>query len=105
MPGNEKRGLRCYWKSTNVVQQELVAGEGKHLATDLAANLRQVWRLLRKESLGSLYRLILSEMILEKEGARFLREAFFPRRQAFSAIACQAAKDRGEIPQHADIKF
>ena len=33
-----------------VVQQELVAGEGKDLATDLAANLRQVWRLLRKES-------------------------------------------------------
>jgi hypothetical protein len=88
-----------------VVQQELVAGEGKDLATDLAAHLRQVWRLWREEPLGSLFHLILSEMILEKEGARFLREVFFPRRQAFTAIAFQAAKDLGEIPQHADIKF
>jgi hypothetical protein len=44
-------------------------------------------------------------MILEKKGARFLREVVFPRRQAFTAIAFQAAKDRGEIPQHADIEF
>jgi AcrR family transcriptional regulator len=88
-----------------VVQQQLVAGEGKDLATDLAAHLRQVWRLWREEPLGSLFHLILSEMILEKEGARFLREVFFPRRQVFTAIAFQAAKDRGEIPQHADIKF
>jgi AcrR family transcriptional regulator len=88
-----------------MVQHELVPGEGKDLATDLATNLRRVWRLWRKESLGSMYRLILSEMILDKEGVRYLREVFFPRRQAFIAIAFQAAKDRGEIPQDADIKF
>src|SRR5271155_4470315 len=35
-----------------VVQHELVAGEGKDLATDLAAMMRQVWRLWRTESLG-----------------------------------------------------
>jgi AcrR family transcriptional regulator len=88
-----------------VVKQELVAHEGKDLAKDLAANLRQVWRLWRKESLGSLYRLILSEMMLEKEGARYLRDVFIPRRQAFTALAFQAAKDRGEIPPGTDIKF
>ncbi len=88
-----------------VVQHELSPPEGKDLATDLATNVRQVWRLWRKESLGSMYRLILSEMILDKEGVRYLREVFFPRRQAFIAIAFQAAKDRGEIPQDADIKF
>jgi AcrR family transcriptional regulator len=88
-----------------MVQHELVPGEGKDLATDLATNMRRVWRLWRKESLGSLYRLILSEMIIDKEGVRYLREVFFPRRQAFIAIAFQTAKDRGEIPQDADIKF
>src|SRR5258708_888342 len=44
-------------------------------------------------------------LLEKKEGSRFLREVFFPRRQAFTAIAFQAAKDRGEIPQDADIKF
>jgi AcrR family transcriptional regulator len=88
-----------------MVQHELVPGEGKDLATDLATNLRRVWRLWRKDSLGSMYRLILSEMILDKEGVRYLREVFFPRRQAFIAIAFQTAKDRGEIPQDVDIKF
>ena len=87
------------------VQQELVPAEGKDLAKDITANLRQIWRVWRTESLGSLYRLILSEMILEKEGARYLREVFIPRRQAFTAIAFQAAKDRGEIPPETDIKF
>ena len=52
-----------------------------------------------------MYRLILSEMILDNEGVRYLREVFFPRRQAFIAIAFQAAKDRGEISQDVDIKF
>ena len=88
-----------------MVEHELVVAEGKDLATDLATTLRQVWRIWRKESVGSMYRLILSEMILDKEGVRYLREVFFPRRQAFTAIAFQAAKDRGEIPQAADVKF
>ena len=88
-----------------MVQHELVAGEGKDLATDLANNLRQVWRVWRTESVGSMFRLIVSEMILDQEGARYLREVFFPRRQAFTAIAFQAAKDRGEIPPDTDIKF
>ena len=88
-----------------VVKQELVAHEGKDLAKDLAAHLRNLWRLWRKESWGSLHRLILAEMMLEKEGARYLREVFFPRRQAFTAIAFQAAIDRGEIPPDTDIKF
>jgi AcrR family transcriptional regulator len=87
------------------VEQELVAPEGKDLAKDLAAMVRQVWRLWRTESMGSLYRLILSEMMLEKEGARYLREVFIPGRQAFTAIAFQAAKDRGEIPQETDVKL
>jgi AcrR family transcriptional regulator len=87
------------------VQEEMRPAEGKNLAKDIAANLRQIWRLWRKESLGSLYRLILSEMILEEEGARYLREVFIPRRQAFTAIAFEAAKDRGEIPPETDIKF
>jgi AcrR family transcriptional regulator len=60
-----------------VVKQELVAHEGKDLAKDLAANLRQVWRLWRKESLGSFYRLILSEMMLEKEGPVICAMSFF----------------------------
>ena len=55
--------------------------------------------------MGSLYRLIVSEMMLEKEGVRYLREVFIPRRQAFTALAFQAAKDRGEIPPETDIKF
>jgi AcrR family transcriptional regulator len=87
------------------VQQEFVPAEGKDLAKDISANLRQIWRLWRKESLGSLYRLILSEMILEKEGSRYLREVFIPRRQAFSALAFTAAKERGEIAPETDIKF
>jgi AcrR family transcriptional regulator len=87
------------------VEHELLPPEGMDLAKDLAAMLRQVWRLWRQDSMGSLYRLILSEMMLEKEGARYLREVFIPRRQAFTAIAFQAAKDRGEIPQETDIKL
>ena len=87
------------------VKQELVEPEGKDLAKDLATMLRQVWRFWREGCMGSLYRLILSEMMLEKEGARYLREVFIPRRQAFTAIAFQAAKDRGEIPPETDIKF
>src|SRR5258708_35013330 len=87
------------------VKQELVEGEGKDLAKDLAANLRQVWRLWRKEWLGSLFRLILSEMMLEKDRARYLREVFIPRRQAFTALAFQAALDRAEIPRASHIKL
>ena len=87
------------------VQQELVEPEGKDLAKDLAIMMRQIWRFWRKECMGSLYRLILSEMMLEKEGARYLREVFIPRRQAFSATAFQAAIDRGEIPPETDIKL
>src|ERR1700722_19068693 len=34
-----------------MIQHELVVGEGKDLATDLAANLRQIWRIWRNESL------------------------------------------------------
>src|SRR5580700_1585424 len=88
-----------------VVQHELSPPEGMDLAKDLAVMLRQVWRLWRQDSMGSLYRLILSEMMLDKEGARYLREIFIPRRQAFTAIAFQTAKDRGEIPQETDIKL
>jgi hypothetical protein len=87
------------------VQHELSPPEGMDLAKDLAVMLRQVWRLWRQDSMGSLYRLILSEMMLDKEGARYLREIFIPRRQAFTAIAFQTAKDRGEIPQETDIKL
>jgi|SRR3984957_6680853 len=87
------------------VKHELLPPEGMDLATDLAVMLRQVWGLWRQGSMGSLYRLILSEMMLEKEGARYLREVFIPRRQAFTAIAFQAAKDRGEIPQETDVKL
>jgi AcrR family transcriptional regulator len=87
------------------VKQELMLPEGVDLAKDLAAMLRQVWRVWGEDSMGSLYRLILSEMMLEKEGARYLREVFIPRRQAFTAIAFQTAKDRGEIPQETDIKL
>jgi AcrR family transcriptional regulator len=87
------------------VEHELLPPEGMDLAKDLAVMLRQVWSLWRQDSMGSLYRLILSEMMLEKEGARYLREVFIPRRQAFTAIAFQMAKDRGEIPQETDIKL
>jgi AcrR family transcriptional regulator len=87
------------------VQSEINPPEGKDLAEDIATMLRQVWRVWRKESVGSLYRLILSEMILEEEGARYLREVFFPRRQTLTVIAFQAAQDRGEIPQDADTKL
>ena len=88
-----------------LVEQELFPPEGIDLAKDLAAMMRQIWGVWRKGSVGSLYRLILSEMILEKEGARYLREVFIPRRQAFTAIAFQSAKDRGEIPPETDIKL
>jgi AcrR family transcriptional regulator len=87
------------------VKQELVEPEGKDLAKDLATMMRQVWRFWRKGCMGSLYRLILSEMMLEKEGARYLSEVFIPRRQAFTAIAFQAAIERGEIPPETDIKL
>jgi AcrR family transcriptional regulator len=86
-------------------KQELVEPEGKDLAKDLATMLRQVWRFWREGGMGSLYRLILSEMMLEKEGVRYLREVFIPRRQAFTAIAFQAAVDRGEVPPETDIKL
>ena len=62
------------------VEHELLPPEGMDLAKDLAVMLRQVWRVWRQDSMGSLYRLILSEMMLEKEGARYLREVFIPRR-------------------------
>jgi AcrR family transcriptional regulator len=85
--------------------QELIEPEGKDLAKDLAAMLRKVWGLWRKGCSGSLYRLILSEMMLEEEGARHLREVFIPRRQAFNELAFQAAIDRGEIPPETDTKL
>jgi AcrR family transcriptional regulator len=88
-----------------VVRKELSPPEGKDLAKDIGAMLKQIWGLWRKDSFGSLYRLILSEMMLEEEGARYLSEVFIPRRQAFTALAFQAAKDRGEIPPGTDIKF
>jgi AcrR family transcriptional regulator len=88
-----------------LVKQELAAPEGNDLAKDLAVMMRQVWQLWRKNAVGSLYRLILSEMILEEEGARYLREVFIPRRQAFTGSAFQAAKDRGEIPPETDVKL
>jgi AcrR family transcriptional regulator len=87
------------------VKQELVEPEGKDLAKDLAAMLRKIWGLWQNGSRGSLYRLILSEMMLDEEGARYLRDAFIPRRQAFTALAFQAAIDRGEIPPETDIKL
>jgi AcrR family transcriptional regulator len=87
------------------VKQELVEPEGKDLAKDLAAMLRKIWGLWQDGSRGSLYRLILSEMMLDEEGARYLRDAFIPRRQAFTALAFQAAIDRGEIPPETDIKL
>jgi AcrR family transcriptional regulator len=88
-----------------VVQQELSPPEGKDLAKDLAAMMRQVWGIWRKDSVGALYRLILSEMMLDEEGARYLREVFIPRRQAFTALAFEAAKERGVIPPGTDVKF
>jgi len=87
------------------IEKELTEPEGKDLAKDLAAMIRQVWRFWRTESMGAMYRLILSEMILEEEGARYLREVFIPRRQAFTALVFQAAIDRGEIPPDTDIKL
>jgi AcrR family transcriptional regulator len=86
-------------------KQELIEPEGNDLAKDIATLLRQVWRFWRKDCKGSLHRLILSEMMLEEEGTRYLREVFIPRRQALTAIAFQAAKDRGEIPPETDVKF
>ena len=88
-----------------VVQQELSPPEGKDLAEDLAAMMQQIWGVWRKDSLGALYRLILSEMMLDEEGARYLREVFIPRRQAFTALAFEAAKERGVIPRGTDVKF
>jgi len=88
-----------------VVQQELSPPEGKDLAEDLAAMMQQIWGVWRKDSLGALYRLILSEMMLDEEGARYLREVFIPRRQAFTALAFEAAKERGVIPPGTDVKF
>jgi AcrR family transcriptional regulator len=87
------------------VQQELLPPEGMDLAKDLTAMFRQVWGVWRKDSVVSTYRLILSEMMLDKEGARYLREVFIPRRQAFTATAFQAAIDRGEIPPETDVKL
>ena len=87
------------------VKQELVEPEGKDLAKDLAAMLRKIWGLWRDGCTGSLYRLILSEMMLEEEGARYLRDVFIPRRQAFTGLAFQAAIDRGEIPPETDSKL
>jgi AcrR family transcriptional regulator len=86
-------------------KQEVVEPEGKDLAKDLATMLRQVFRFWREGCMGSLFHLILSEMMLEKEGARYLREVFIPRRQAFTAIPFQAAVNRGEIPPETDIKL
>lgn len=88
-----------------LVEQELSPPQGADLAKDLAAMIGQVWGFWRKGSVGSLLRLILSELMLEKEGTRYLREVFFPRRQAFTATAFQAAKDRGEIPPETDVKL
>ena len=114
LPEGESPLVRAGWPSRpalllevydQAVEHELLPPKGMDLAEDLAVMLRQVWRLWRQDSMGSLYRLILSEMMLEKEGARYLREVFIPRRQAFTAIAFQAAKDRGEIPQETDIKL
>jgi AcrR family transcriptional regulator len=88
-----------------VVQKELSPPEGKDLAKDIAEMMRQIWGIWRNDSMGALYRLILSEMMLDEEGARYLREVFIPRRQAFTAVAFQAAKDRGVIPPGTDLKF
>jgi AcrR family transcriptional regulator len=88
-----------------VVQKELSPPEGKDLAKDIADMMRQIWGIWRNDSMGALYRLILSEMMLDEEGARYLREVFIPRRQAFTALAFQAAKDRGVIPPGTDVKF
>jgi AcrR family transcriptional regulator len=87
------------------VDKELVEPEAKDLAKDLSTTLRQVWRFWREECMGSLYRLILAEMMLEEEGTRYLREVFIPRRQAFAGRAFQAAIDRGEIPEDTDVKL
>jgi AcrR family transcriptional regulator len=86
-------------------KQELAEPEGKDLAKDIAAMLRQLWGIWRKDSAGALYRLILSELMLDEEGARYLREVFIPRRQAFTELAFQAAKDRGEISPETDVKL
>jgi AcrR family transcriptional regulator len=94
--------LEIYERAVN---KELVEPEAKDLAKDLSTTLRQVWRFWREECMGSLYRLILAEMMLEEEGTRYLREVFFPRRQAFAERAFQAAIDRGEIPEDTDVKL
>jgi AcrR family transcriptional regulator len=88
-----------------VVQKKLSPPEGKDLAKDIADMMRQIWGIWRNDSMGALYRLILSEMMLDVEGARYLREVFIPRRQAFTALAFEAAKERGAIPPGTDVKF
>jgi AcrR family transcriptional regulator len=87
------------------VKSDISPPKGKDLEEDISTMLRQVWSVWRKDSVGSLYRLILSEMILDKEGASYLREVFFPRRQTLTVVAFQAAQDRGEIPQDTDTKM
>jgi AcrR family transcriptional regulator len=86
-------------------KQELAEPEGKDLAKDIAAMLRQIWGIWSKDSMGALYRLILSELMLDEEGARYLREVFIPMRQAITEVAFQLAKDRGEIPAETDVKL
>jgi AcrR family transcriptional regulator len=86
-------------------KQELVEPEGKDLAKDIATMLRQIWGIWRKDSMGALYRLILSELMLDEEGARYLREVFIPKRQAYTEVPFQLAKDRGEIPPETDVKL
>jgi AcrR family transcriptional regulator len=94
--------LEVYERAVN---KEVVEPEAKDLAEDLSTTLRQVWRFWREECMGSLYRLILAEMMLEEEGTRYLREVFIPRRQAFARRAFQAAIDRGEIPEDTDVQL
>jgi AcrR family transcriptional regulator len=86
-------------------KQEFVEPDQQDLAKDLTTMLRHVWQVWREDGKGALFRLLLSEMMLEEVGTRYLREVFIPRRQAFTARAFQAAKDRGEIPPATDIKF
>jgi AcrR family transcriptional regulator len=86
-------------------KQELVQPNEQDLAKDLATMLRHVWLTWRTNYNGSLFRLILSEMMLEEAGTRYLREVFIPRRQALTAVAFQTAIERGEIPPETDIKF
>jgi AcrR family transcriptional regulator len=88
-----------------VSTQEMNAPEGKDLATDLAAKLRQTWEIWEKRSFGCVLRMILSEMMLSDEGRKHLREVFYPSRQAKAAVAFQLAIERGEIPPETDIQL